>query len=712
MIEFHMLDAAINIAQLTYGLALLCYAAFALAYSLRLWRAGQWPTAANQVFYAALLAGSLWAALGLLSNLGPTALWLEDFWLPLADIGRYALWFCFVLLLLRQGSGAQSRGSSHRWLAPSAFALILLSLGLLIVQQPGLQGALELERLTAFTGLALAVLGLMLVEQLLRNSRGDARWSAKPVCLALGAIFIFDLYTYSQAALFRQFDSDAFAIRPAVHSLAVPLLYIASRRHKDWLSKLHVSRTAVFHSATMLMAGGYLLLVSGVGYYVRYTGGNWGRAMQIALVSIGLVALVLVLVSGSMRAKLRVYISKNFFSYRYDYREEWLKFTAMLSSQSSPQELGISVIKGIANLVESPAGSLWLRQGPQQEVRQSATWNLPVSSECEPAQSSLLQFLQSKNWVIDLDELRRFPLHYPGLNVPGWLVAEPRYWLLIPLVVSADLSGFVLLGRPRTSLELNWEVRDLLRTASSQASSYLAQMQATEALLESRKFDAFNRMSAFVVHDLKNIVTQLSLMMKNARRLRDNPEFQEDMLATVENSLEKMRQLMLQLREGESPHGVSRGVDLAPIAKRLASAAKTKGRELVLDLRASASTRGHEERVERVIGHAVQNAFDATPEQGRVWLQLDVEGSYARVEVGDTGCGMSEEFIRTRLFKPFQSTKSSGMGIGAFESFQYLHELGGKIKVDSELNRGTTITILLPLFHASMASDLDMLSAK
>jgi putative PEP-CTERM system histidine kinase len=220
-------------------------------------------------------------------------------------------------------------------------------------------------------------------------------------------------------------------------------------------------------------------------------------------------------------------------------------------------------------------------------------------------------------------------------------------------------------------------------------------------------------MSAFVVHDLKNIVTQLSLMMKNARRLRDNPEFQEDMLATVENSLEKMRQLMLQLREGEAaPSGSPRGVELEPIVQRLAAAARSKGRELQVEVQARASTRGHEERVERVIGHAVQNAFDATPEHGKVWLKLDVEGSNARVEVGDTGCGMSEEFIRTRLFKPFQTTKASGMGIGAFESFQYLHELGGKIKVESEVDRGSKVTIWLPLFHTSHEPDLGMLSAK
>jgi len=239
----------------------------------------------------------------------------------------------------------------------------------------------------------------------------------------------------------------------------------------------------------------------------------------------------------------------------------------------------------------------------------------------------------------------------------------------------------------------------------------LAQMQATEAMLEVRKFDAFNRMSAFVVHDLKNIVTQLSLMMKNAKRLGDNPEFQQDMLMTVENSLDRMRQLMLQLREGATPPGTAFGVNLGGIIQRIEAVAAGRGRTLEVQLLESVVTRGHEERLERIIGHVVQNAFDATDPSGRVWLNLDRSSGQARIVVGDTGQGMSQDFIRDRLFKPFQTTKQAGMGIGAYESFQYVQELGGRIEVDSELNKGTTVKMLLPLFENQKESDLHSLEA-
>ncbi|MDR7271180.1 putative PEP-CTERM system histidine kinase [Pelomonas saccharophila] len=682
------------------------YGLFALYFAQRLLR-GRLPVSALAVvFLAALSVSSIWSGLALVDELRHWSDRLPTWLVPGLDLLRFGLWFAFMLMLLPP----PRRGGGLGWMRPIAVAVVLARLALIVLGENLPVEALA--RAQAFASLGLAVLGLVLVEQMLRNATADARWNAKPVCLGLGAVFVFDLFIGSQAALFQHFDGDAISVRSLVHAAAVPLLYVASRRHADWLGKLHVSRAAVFHSATLLLVGAYMLVVAGVGYYVRYTGGQWGRALSVALVFVALVALTLLIASGSMRARLRVYISKNFFSYRYDYREEWLRFTQLLSGSAEPQHTAETVVRALANLVESPSGMLWLQRSAGGDFVQNARWNLPAQAVTEARDGPLATFWRERAWIVDVNEYRQHPEAYPGLELPDWLAEEPRCWLLVPLLVREALIGFVVLGRPRAVVELNWEVRDLLRTAASQASGYLDQAQATEALLEARKFDAFNRMSAFVVHDLKNIVTQLSLMMKNAKRLRDNPEFQQDMLDTVENSLEKMRQLMLQLREGDKPHGVTSGVDLEQIAKGLAAAASSKGRVLELELQPGVSTRGHAERVERVLGHVVQNAFDATPASGFVRLRLDAEGSQARVRVEDSGCGMSEDFIQNRLFKPFQTTKASGMGIGAHESYQYVQELGGKISVQSELNRGTTVTLLLPLFHAQADAPLTALDVQ
>jgi putative PEP-CTERM system histidine kinase len=200
--------------------------------------------------------------------------------------------------------------------------------------------------------------------------------------------------------------------------------------------------------------------------------------------------------------------------------------------------------------------------------------------------------------------------------------------------------------------------------------------------------------------------------MRNAERLADNPEFQQDMLLTVESSLDKMRQLMLQLREGEARADGRSGVDLVPIIRRIEAVATGRGRTVEVQVLDQVTTRGHEQRIERVLGHVVQNALDATTPSDRVWIKLKKSSGRAQVEVGDTGQGMSDDYVRTKLFKPFQSTKTAGMGIGAYESLQYIKELGGNIAVDTKLNGGTIMTILLPIFEGQPASDLEMVSAK
>jgi putative PEP-CTERM system histidine kinase len=323
---------------------------------------------------------------------------------------------------------------------------------------------------------------------------------------------------------------------------------------------------------------------------------------------------------------------------------------------------------------------------------------MPASSATEDDGSSLCKFLSESGWVINLEEYRSLPRRYDGLVLPSWLVEVPNAWLVVPLTTGSELIAFVVLATARTKIDVNWEVNDLLKTAARQAGAFLGQMQASEALLDVRKFDSFNRMSAFVVHDLKNIVAQLSLMLKNAERHSGNPEFQEDMLMTVKHSVERMRQLMLQLREGATPLDSPRGINLTDVVRRIQNAKSGQGRDIELVIQDRVIARGHEDRIERVIGHLVQNALDATEDGGDVWLRLDREGDNALVVVGDTGHGMSQEFIRERLFKPFQTTKPTGMGIGAYESFQYVHELGGKLSVDSTIDVGTQVSLLLPLF--------------
>ncbi|MDX9994827.1 MAG: PEP-CTERM system histidine kinase PrsK [Rhodocyclaceae bacterium] len=688
----------------SYGFAAFSY--LLITVHLMRWRKRGGPDGAVAWIIVAAAMTSIWATGAFLAILTDTD--LADALSRTSDIVRYGAWYAFTLVLLYPAAGA----TRPKW--PTVLGGFIvgggLTLQLLSILPLDLPIAV-LARTGQYAALAQVIFALTLLEQLLRRTTADSLWNIKPLGIGLGATFAFDLYFHSNALLFNQIDANAFAVRGFAHALVLPLLLLTIYRTRARKLQVALSQTAAFQTTSLAVAGLYLLLASAAGYYVRYLGGSWGGAMQLALLFSAFVLLLMLAFSGTMRSRLKVLVGKHFFRYRYDYREEWLKFTQALSSEEDSRQVGQQVIRGLANMVESPAGTLWMRDADGRQYSQRARWNLPVAEVGEPADSALISFLRDRGWVLNLEEYRYLPGRYEGLTLPDWLTDTPNAWLVVPLVTANEIIGFVVLTTSRAAIDVNWEVNDLLRTAGRQAAAFLAQMQAAEALLEARKFDAFNRMSAFVVHDLKNIVSQLSLMVRNAERHADNVEFQRDMLLTVQHSVERMKQLMMQLREGSAPADGSSGVgvNLDAVIRRIQKAKSAQPPGIELDIRQPVVARGHEERIERVIGHLVQNALDATPSGGRVWVRLEREGSMALIEVGDTGCGMSPEFIRDKLFRPFQTTKETGMGIGAYESRQYIRELGGDIQLESRENIGTRFHVRLPLIEIRRSSDLQQL---
>jgi putative PEP-CTERM system histidine kinase len=616
------------------------------------------------------------------------------------DVLRLGSGLAFLLLMLGRirrgvsGDGTSPVKSRARF---AALVLFLLATALFAEAPYGeVESVGTAANSTAWALLILrSVLGLILVEQLYRGTDPVLRWNVKPLVLGMGGVFFYDLMFYSDALLFRALDPSIWAGRGLANALVIPLLGVAAARNREWDFSVALSRHVLAGSTALFSSGIYLLALAGVGYYVRFFGGTWGRALEFVLIFAGVLLLGLVIFSGRLRSKLRVLIGKHFFAYRYDYRVEWLKFVSTLSV-SSVRTTQEQCIQALADLVESPGGALWIR-GPDDVFVPAARLNMPAVNESEPSNSALPTYLARTGWVIDVNEARSHPGEYDDLVLPLWLRTIPTAWLIAPLSSGEELIGFVVLAQPRVRLDLNWEVRDILKTGGRQAGSYLALLEATEALLEAKKFDAFNRMSAFVVHDLKNLITQLQLMLRNAARHHDNPEFQRDMLGTVRHVVDRMNQLMLQLRGGATPIESPRPVDLAAVARKVRALRVNGAACLETELTAGVWVLGHEDQLERVIGHLVQNGLEAVRDNPRVTLRVFREGTSGVVEVDDNGIGMAPEFIRNRLFKPFQTTKSMGMGIGAYESNQYVNGLGGRIAVHSEPNAGTRVSVQLPL---------------
>ena len=540
--------------------------------------------------------------------------------------------------------------------------------------------------------LGMAVLGMLLVEQLYRDRSVQVRWAIKFICLGLGAMFAYDFYLFSDMLLLRELDPELWAARGLVNALVAPLLAVSLLRSASWPAQLAVSRRMAFHSVALLGSAIYLLAMSLAAYYLRYVGGSWGGLMQLAFLFGATFLLIGVLFSGTFRAWLKVFISKHFYRYNYDYREEWLAFTRTLS-QPGPN-LGERSISALAALVESQGGALWVRR--EQRLEPLAGWHVPLPTASEPADSPFCQLMEGKQWLI---EVAAHAQHDPDVPLPDWLAAFPRPWLVLPLLLQGRLVGFVVLQEARSAVKLNWEVLDLLKIAGTQAASYLAQQEADNALMLARQFDSFNRLSTFVVHDLKNLVAQLSLLTANAEKHADNPEFQRDMMETVNLSVQKMKLMLQKLSRTASPARAAPH-DLGQLlAQAVALKAAFEPTPQLIVATPGLQVLAEGERLERVLGHLIQNAIEATPREGRVTVRLAQVGEMVQVEVADSGVGMSEDFIRERLFKPFDSTKSAGMGIGAFESREYIQQLGGQLQVRSVPQQGTTFTVSLPLYR-------------
>jgi putative PEP-CTERM system histidine kinase len=665
--------------------------------------------AAGAALSGAAVAGAPWGdAAAQVAGLEPAAAWAMPAARVLAEVleaVRTVAWLVFLLSLLGRG------GPRRKGLLAAAVVVALLPLacgGLAGMLRPAAAPLAEAALpgrdalLPIVCRVMLAVGGLLLLEQFYRGTPAHERWSIKFACLGIGLLFAYDFYLYSDALLFRRINGELWAARGLVCAFGAPLLAVAAARKPRWTVGLALSRQMLFRSAALIGSAVYLLAMAGCAWYLRSFGGAWGPLMQAAWLAGAAIVLAGVLFSGAMRARAKVFISKHFYQSGFDYREEWQRFTRSLS-MAGP-DLGLRVVQALAALVESPAGALWLRRDDAAGDRcePSASWNL--ARQHGDTSAAFCQFLEQHQWVLDVPQSLAQPERYAGLALPPWLHGVPQLWLLVPLMLHGRLYGLVALTRPRTPLELNWEVRDVLKIAGSQAASYLAHQESSDALAVARQFESLNRMSAFIVHDLKNLVSQLSLLLANAERHKANPQFQQDMLDTLAHSVRKMTLLLQKLSRGET---LERNAPL-PLAQVLAQAVQARAaarpRPQLTVQDASLHVLADWHRLERVLGHLILNAIEATPPDGAVTLLLRRDGDWAVIELSDTGAGMSEQFIRERLFKPFDTTKPAGMGIGVFESREYLGGIGGRLEVSSECGRGTTFRVTLPLHAAAEAA--------
>lgn len=689
----------INIAFYSYGLAFLAYTLLGAGIIL-IWRNSVLSLPVN--ICVALTA--IWAGVVALCSLtdDPPHKLIES-----AEAARNSGWMCLLHALY----GLKLRERQHflagrRWIPWFSAGMLLVLLWLYampwLLELAGLPDGVETDlNFLLWFGFSLAVIAW--TEQIYRLSNETERWQLKYLCLALVFIYGYDLLMYTEAEVLEGINPIFWQTRGIVVAVVAPLFAISVSRGPKHTADLQASKHVVFHTFSLIAAGIYLIYMAAVGYALGEMKGTWSGVIQITFLSISGILFVVLVVSSRVRDLLRVWLSKSFFSYRFDYRREWLDFTQTMakSEDSTPS----AVVQAMAKICGSPAGLLWTRTD-EGRFTLTENWRMDHPKELMDVEP-LARWLEQTIWVIDLREWRESPELYSNLELSEELLEVPKAWLIIPLMFTDRLEGILLLCHPEVIPDINWEDRDLLKLAGRASATHLARYKANKALLELRQFEAFNSLSAYVLHDLKNILAQQSLIVFNKEFCRDDPEFIDDVFEAVESSVERLKRLMAQMRSGQRG-GESEIVELNKLIKEAINSKKSlKPTPVFSATDPEFFIRADGGQLAEVFGHLIQNAQEATPNDGEISVSVMQKNRNIQVVIKDNGIGMAQDFVDNELFKPFATTKGlSGMGIGAHESREYIRSLGGDIFVESTRGEGSCFYVILP--PASINSQITM----
>ncbi|HSX57298.1 MAG TPA: XrtA/PEP-CTERM system histidine kinase PrsK [Sphingomonas sp.] len=629
----------------------------------------------------------------LAAALAMTALWAlavagigeADLTTRVAEAGRNLAWLGFMIALHRR-NGSERPPAAIGTVYGVVAIVMLIAIALHIIATttepdvaPDIVQAALLLRMLA------AVAALVLVQSLHSAITAPGTAGMRPVVLAIGAMWLVDVNVLSIAWLTMDWPHQLVVVRGGAMALIAAAIAMGLARRGEW--PMQLSRTVAYQSLSLVAIGLYFALLALATSALAAIGGENARLLQTAFV-FGSTAAILTLVSSPwLRAWIKVKLAKHFFRHRYDYRAEWMRFTETLGEPEDSAPLDERIVKALADLTDSPGGVLLVPQG--QALGVGAAWNV---------ERSALPTAYGESWYLDrIDPTLVLELDTAAGadSAPPSIRSWDQAWVAVPLPHHKRLAGAIVLARPPVARALDWEDFDLLKAAGRQLASYLAEERAIEALAEAERFEEFNRRFAFIMHDIKNLVSQLTLVARNAERHADNPAFRADMVATLQDSAGRMNDMLARL----SQHHRARteapvAVPLAPLARRVAKARRAQ-HPVEVSVTGDPVAIADPARLETLLGHLIQNAVEASAPGAPVRIEVRASESEAQLDVIDRGTGMSPAFIRDKLFKPFVSSKPGGFGIGAFEAQKLVAEMGGRIEVESSEGKGSRFRVVL-----------------
>ncbi|HVF36855.1 MAG TPA: XrtA/PEP-CTERM system histidine kinase PrsK [Sphingomicrobium sp.] len=669
--------------------------AAALFASLTLWelRRGL-PESEQRMLLAAFALTAIWAWL---TAVAPTSM-LAAY----SETARNLVWVGVLYRLAGIDGRDEQRGVKPVYAAVGAVLGLQLVVDALplIVDTDSISGGHALIVTAIILRLTAAAGALVLVHNLYGQAAPSSRGGIRLAVLALAVMWAYDLNLYTIAYFDAAAARGLFDWRGLALALVAPLFAIGGDSGERW--RIRLSRAATFQSLSMVAIAAYLAVMAVLVTALRDSGVDWTRALLLALLAAMTVAAIVLLPSRRARGWAKVKIAKHLFEHRYDYRTEWLRFTETIGATGpKAPPLGQRVIKAFADILDAPGGLL-LVADEHGSIEPAAAWNWSGSANpgaAIPSAESLAFWLSvgAEGRILDFDAVSGgwADARDRELDIPPPLLGEEQAWTGVPLIHDDRLVGLVLLTAPDYRRPLDWEDFDLLRTAGRQAASSLAEAHGQQALSNAQRFEDFNRRFAFILHDVKNLVSQLSLLSRNAERHADNAEFRADMVATLKGSVGKMNELLTRL--APTPDQRPARPEPTPLRPLVASAiaAKRKDHEVMLLGDGNLWVMADPLLLEQAIGHLVQNALDASKPGQPITVRMSGGAKRVTIAIADIGTGMDAEFVRSRLFQPFASTKKGGFGVGAFEAKSLVAAMGGRLTVESKPGEGSIFTITL-----------------
>lgn len=688
------MPTAISITAITVAVI------FVLVFTLR----KETPSSPLSLSITVLLAAAL-ELFDLLAFCNPEQLYIWKKYSLAAEALMAPLWLWFSLTYARQRSEQLKIQPAYRFLLAASPLLagtaLFLPAGKLIYSPD-----FATEKILFLSGagfcfyiliLVYLVIALINLEFTFAHATQPSRWKIKYELLGAGAFLAMLAMYYSQGLIFRTINMQLLPARSVV--LIVSLAMIAYSRLKRGSGvKVCVSQQMARRSAVLLAVGLYIVGFGLVGEGMKYFGDGFQRAMILTTLFLAGLGLFVALLSETVKRRVTVFIHKNFYQNKYDYRTQWLQFTDRLSSSKTSAELLHSIVTEFCDTFGMGTGALFVLNQERDTYQQMTGVAMDADDVAFSIDDSSIKSLVGNRWILDLRDNAAVTEN----DRHRALFKDNDACFIIPLFMNEGVDGFIILGTPLNSDEIySCEDFDLMRTLAKQASSALMNLRLSDQLACSRELAAIGKVSAFVMHDLKNLVSSVSLMLENAEEHISVPAFQNDMLISLGNTVVKMRTLISRLKylpEKNSLHLAP--VDLLQMAHE--TAAMVNGRTLeVTGTRVIAEA--DREELQKVALNLMLNAVEAT--DGSTPVKVEVgEGDSPFFRVKDEGCGISPAFLEHTLFTPFNSTKKAGLGIGLYQSKQIVEAHGGTIEVVSTIDHGSEFTVRLPRIQPVTAS--------